>query len=60
MELCLTMEIKVMGFCKLQKAFDIVDHQIIGGRNESLAKGFVEFQLIDLNPIFLIVISIYP
>ena len=37
----------------LQKAFDTVDYHIL------LAMGFLEFQMISLNLICLIVVSIY-
>ena len=49
-------------FVDLQKAFDTVDHQKFLAKLKKFSKitmGFVEFQMISLNPICLTVTSMY-
>ena len=49
-------------FVDLQKAFDTVDHQKFLAKLKKFSKitmGFVEFQMISLNPICLIIVSMY-
>ena len=43
-------------FVDLQKASNAVDHQIFLAK---ITMGFVKFQMIGLNPVCLIVVSIY-
>ena len=45
-------------FVDLQKVFVTVDHQILLAKLNTI--GFVEFKMIGLDPICLIVISMYP